>query len=171
MSLSAPTCVGLGLIVFSLFAWGALSADPAVPTMPDPKLTPGAVAETRSEVICAPGFNQRPRVWHDKAGTLAKYGLPESYADLVQDDDLIPRCLGGDNANPANHWPQSCTKWQGARCIVGDAYKKDISDMGSCQDICYILRSQNATKADRVLAAYQQAFARDWHEIKLVPRK
>jgi hypothetical protein len=45
-------------------------------------------------------------VWHDKAGTLRKYGVPLADADRYEDDDRVPICLGGDNASPLNHWPE-----------------------------------------------------------------
>jgi hypothetical protein len=53
-------------------------------------------------------------VWHDKIGTLAKYGIAPYRASLFEDDDLIPVCLGGDNASPLNHWPQSISGEWGA---------------------------------------------------------
>jgi len=45
------------------------------------------------------------RVWHDKAGRLAKYRIASTEAALYE-DDLIPVCPGGDNASPLNHWPR-----------------------------------------------------------------
>jgi hypothetical protein len=32
--------------------------------------------------------------------------IPEPEAAKYEDDDLVPVCLGGDNASPLNHWPQ-----------------------------------------------------------------
>jgi hypothetical protein len=46
--------------------------------------------------------------------TLAKYGIPLDRAGLYEDDDLIPVCLGGDNASPLNHWPQPNSTTRGA---------------------------------------------------------
>jgi|SRR6516164_292751 hypothetical protein len=63
-----------------------------------PGLTPGAFAESSTAVICVRGYDRAHRVWHDKAGTLAKYHIAPSDAALYEDDDLIPVCLGGDNA-------------------------------------------------------------------------
>jgi len=40
--------------------------------LPDPTLTPGAVATNDASVICAPGYARSHRVWGDKAGTLRK---------------------------------------------------------------------------------------------------
>jgi hypothetical protein len=74
--------------------------------MPDPQLTPGAVADTDPVIICAPGYSRSHWVWHDKIGTLAKYGIPPADADQYEDDDRVPICLGGDNASALNHWPE-----------------------------------------------------------------
>jgi hypothetical protein len=46
-------------------------------------------------------------VWHDKIGTLAKYGIPPAEAGRFKDDDRVPVCLGGDNGPPLNHWPET----------------------------------------------------------------
>ncbi len=41
----------------------------AAPSMPDPQLTPGAVADTDPAIVCAPGYSRSHRVWHDKLGS------------------------------------------------------------------------------------------------------
>jgi hypothetical protein len=43
------------------------------PWLPDPRLTPGAFAESSPATICVRGYDRAHRVWHDKAGTAAKY--------------------------------------------------------------------------------------------------
>ncbi|MBO0712892.1 MAG: hypothetical protein J2P47_16590 [Acetobacteraceae bacterium] len=126
----------------------ALPAAAADPALPDPRQTPGAVAETRTEVICVRGWDQAHRVWHDKAGTLAKYGIPLDRADLYEDDDLVPVCLGGDNASPLNHWPQPNSATPG----VAD---KDMLEQHLCTKVCL-------ARDDGLLARYQTAFANDW---------
>jgi hypothetical protein len=40
--------------------------------MPDPELTPGAVADTDPAIVCAPGYSRSHRVWHDKFDTFAR---------------------------------------------------------------------------------------------------
>src|SRR5215471_3476090 len=70
----------------------------AAPSMPDPQLTPGAVADTDPAVVCARGYSRSHRVWHDKISTLAKYGIPPAEAGGYEDHDRVPVCLGGDNA-------------------------------------------------------------------------
>jgi hypothetical protein len=99
-------------------------------------------------VICVRGYDRAHRVWHDKAGTLAKYGIGEDRASLFEDDDLIPVCLGGDNASPQNHWPQP----NGATPGAAD---KDLLEQRICAEVC---RSRD----DGLLAKYQAAFAKDW---------
>jgi hypothetical protein len=109
--------IGLPLLV--------LAHDPT-PSMPDPALTPGAIASASLAEICAPGYARSHRVWYDKASTLQKYGLPPSDAHLYEDDDRVPVCLGGDNASPLNHWPQ---RWSEAR-------DKDALEWRVCREVC-----------------------------------
>jgi hypothetical protein len=116
--------------------------------LPDTRLTPGAVAETRTAVICVRGYLQAHRVWHDKIGTLAKYGISPDQADLFEDDDLIPVCLGGENASPLNHWAQPYDATPGAA-------DKDVLERRLCTRACL-------TRDDAQLARYQAAFAKDW---------
>ncbi len=108
----------------ALFPLAALAGAP--PSMPDPQLTPGAVADTDPAVICAPGYSRSHRVWHDKAGTLAKYGIPPSEAGQYQDDDRVPICLGGDNGSALNHWPEP---WD-------QAERKDELERRLCRAVC-----------------------------------
>jgi hypothetical protein len=114
--------------------------------LPDHALTPGAVAETSTAVICAPGYARAHRVWHDKAGTLAKYGIERNQA--AEYDDLIPVCLGGDNASPLNHWPQSNSASPGSA-------EKDRLEVRVCTKVC-------RDRDDSELHRYQAAFAQDW---------
>ena len=128
-----------------------LAAIPAVAddsfSLPNPALTPGAVAEMRTEVICAPGYSRAHRTWRDKAGTLAKYGIPFDQAAQFEDDDLIPVCAGGDNADPRNHWPQP---W-----ALGPRRAGKINwRRGSAR--------RRADRDDAELSRYQAAFARGW---------
>ena len=135
-------------ILVAALALTSLAAVPAGadPVLPDPKLTPGAFAETSTSVICAPGYARSHRVWHDKAGTLAKYHIPLSAAGRYEDDDLIPVCLGGDNASPLNHWPQPNAATPGAA---------DKDERKICAEVC-------RARDDALLARYRAAFAKDW---------
>jgi hypothetical protein len=92
-------------VVLVASSLGAAFSD-AASSMPDPQLSPGAVADADPAVVCAPGYSRSRRVWHDKTATLAKYRIPPSEAGRYEDDDPVPICLGGDNASPLNHWPE-----------------------------------------------------------------
>jgi hypothetical protein len=93
---------------------------------PDPMLTPGAVRTTDRAEICALGYAKAHRVWHSKLLTLQRYGIPESRIEDYEDDDLIPVCLGGDNASALNHWPQP---W-------AEADRKDEIEADMCARVC-----------------------------------
>ena len=97
-----------------------------IPVRPDPLLTPGAIASMSAAEVCAPGYSRAHRVWHDKAGTLRKYGLPLRAMSAVEDDDRIPVCAGGDNADPHNHWPE----------LWADARRKDAIEARACRMVC-----------------------------------
>ena len=123
--------VGLLPAAILVVAYAAL-ADSTIDGMalPNPVLTPGAVATDDLGDICGrPGgrtYSRRHRVWHDKLDTLAKYHLPPYVARDYEDDDLIPICMGGDNADPHNHWTQH---WPEARV-------KDRMDTEACRLVC-----------------------------------
>ena len=134
--------IALALISCSVFA------DDYGRWLPNKALTPGTVAETRIAVLCVHGYAKAHRVWRDKASTLAKYGIATDRASLFEDDDLIPVCLGGNNASPLNHWPQSLSGTWGAGA-------KDALEQRVCSEICF-------TRDDAQLARYQAAFAKDW---------
>jgi hypothetical protein len=131
----------------------ALVGSPAVADydtkwLPNSKLTPGAIAETRAAVICVHGYAKAHRVWHEKVATLTKYGIAPDHAFLFEDDDLVPVCLGGNNASPLNHWPQPLGgEWS--------AERKDGLEKRVCSEICL-------TRDDAQLARYQAAFAKNW---------
>ena len=140
------------LLTFITISTAAGGTEP--PAVPDQRLTPGAIRDTDPAVVCAPGYARAHRVWHDKVSTLIKYGLPPSQAHDVEDDDRIPVCSGGDNADPRNHWPQSCTGWEGLRCVSGPAFEKDRLEAWGCRAVCDEHRLS--------LAAAQRMFLGDW---------
>jgi len=97
--------------------------------LPDPHLTPGAIASTDRAEICAVGYTKAHRVWLWPAGkreTMAKYGYAGRRWSDYEDDDLIPICLGGDNASPLNHWPQP----------IAEAREKDGVEAEVCRAVC-----------------------------------
>jgi hypothetical protein len=80
-------CIRL-VLTLSMVATAAIAAEPAA--VPDQRLTPGAIASSNAAEVCAGGpgeYSRHHRVWHDKIGTLKKYGLPLSMMPAVEDDD------------------------------------------------------------------------------------
>jgi hypothetical protein len=133
--------------------------------VPDPTITPGAIRDTDPTVICAPGYAKSHRVWHDKRGTAAKYNVPWSIAQGMEDDDLAPIGLGGDNADPRNHWLQQCSAWRnigshGLReCIAGEAWYKDVHHEHPDEAlVCRVLRTQGHAAATILLHNLQQYY-------------
>ena len=59
--------------------------------------------DTDPAIVCTPRYSRSHRVWHDKAGTLAKCGIPLDDANRYEDDDRVPICLGGNNASLQNY--------------------------------------------------------------------
>jgi hypothetical protein len=129
------------LFLLELAATAARGAD--LPTQPDPHLTPGVVATTDEDEVCvrdAAGhfvYSREHRVGDAKVETLRRYGLPESDRGLVEDDDRVPICLGGDNADPLNHWPEP---WSQAR-------RKDQIEWRICRAVCDGRMSLSAAQA------------------------
>lgn len=120
---------------------------------PNPQLTPGAIASHDIAEVCAKEasgrytYSRTHRVWHDKAGTLAKYGIPRSQGRLYEDDDLVPLCIGGD-ADPRNHWPM---RWD-------DAELKDELEREVCIRVCD-LHTMSLDDAQRLfLGDWRQAY-------------
>jgi hypothetical protein len=72
--------------------------------LPDPKCTPGAVADTDTAVVCARGYlasRPRPNLATARRKIAAAYEVTEPF----QLDHLIARELGGSD-EPANLWAQ-----------------------------------------------------------------
>jgi hypothetical protein len=78
------------------------------------------------------------------SGTTRPAPLPN--AALYEDDDLIPVCLGGDNASPLNHWQQPDSTTPGA-------VDKDMLEERICREVC---RSRRRRPADRLLGCIRQ---------------
>jgi hypothetical protein len=108
---------------------GAAVADDRLTVRPDPQLTPGAVRTSDTSEICAPGYAHAHRVWPYPAGkrqVLAAYSIAWADRAGYEDDDLVPVCLGGDNADIRNHWPE----W------VDQAEVKDEIEAEMCRNVC-----------------------------------
>jgi hypothetical protein len=95
-------------------------------SLPDPRLTPGAIATTDRAEICARGYARAHRSWAAKWLTLQRYGIPRTQSHSFEDDDLVPICLGGDNASPLNHWPEP----------LPQAERKDDLEWQLCRAVC-----------------------------------
>ena len=136
----------LPLIAGLLLIAPAALADPA---MPDPALTPGAVATTDPAVICAPGYARAHRTWRGRQNTMREYDIaPSEWRDYT-DDDRVPVCLGGDNASPKNHWAQP----------FDEALVKDRLEDEMCREVC---------AGEISLPAAQAIFLGDWRS-RLAP--
>lgn len=127
----------------SLLLVAAARADQAAPAMPDPILTPGAIADTDPAIVCAPSYSRSHRVWRDQTGTLLKYGIPLADRNDYTDDDRVPVGLGGDNASPLNHWAQP---WR-------EAEDKDQLEDRLRREVC---------SGQMTLPAAQAVFLGDW---------
>ena len=129
---------GAAVIELGIVVLAALHRAPTT-ARPDPALTPGAVASHSAAEVCEPGYAPSHRVWGQRkkyAITLPRYRIPAAAGHLYEDDDLIPICAGGDNADPRNHWPQRCDGWRGPVCIAGPARKKELEEPRTCRAVC-----------------------------------
>jgi hypothetical protein len=130
---TAAAVIGLGIVMLT-----ALRREQTAGRL-DPALTPGAVASHSVAEVCEPGYARSHRVWGQRekyAITLPRYRIPAAAGHLYEDDDLIPICAGGDNADPRNHWPQRCDAWRGPVCIAGPAHQKDWQEARTCRAVC-----------------------------------
>jgi hypothetical protein len=72
---------------------------------PKPALTPGAIAETDSVMVCSQGRKVRPVITEEtKKAVLAAYGIPYTHHKRYALDYLLPLDLGGAPVQ-ANLWP------------------------------------------------------------------
>lgn len=94
-----------GCIALLLMSTSCLAESP---TMPDPRLTPGAVLSTDPEEICVPGYSKRVRNVSRETKELAYrlYGITSRQPGEYEVDHLISLELGGSNAIE-NLWPES----------------------------------------------------------------
>jgi hypothetical protein len=82
--------------------------NPDAPTLPDPRLTPGATLAVTPEDFCEPGYSAKVR---DVPASLKKkvyaaYGITQRGRGEFEVDHLISLQLGGSNSIQ-NLWPQS----------------------------------------------------------------
>jgi hypothetical protein len=121
-----------------IFAAAGLMAESAAGAadMPDPRLTPGAVASSDAAEVCEsdgrPGsaYSRAHREMNQaqRRGDFARYGIPWSDHRFYEDDHLVPLCLGGADT-AANRWPQP-------RSGEWNSYRKDRLESYACRNVC-----------------------------------
>ncbi len=114
--------------LFTIVSSAAL-ADARLTQHPDPQLTPGAIRTSDTSEICAAGYDRAARAWPYPAGkrqVLAEYDIAWTDRASYEDDDLVPVCLGGANADIRNHWPQP----------IDQAEVKDEIEGEMCRRVC-----------------------------------
>jgi hypothetical protein len=138
-----------------LLSFAALAADR--PTLPDPKLTPGATdprvtQATAHNTICKPGYTSTVRSVSaaTKRAVMARYGLPAKDLHLVEIDHDISLEIGGSNAI-TNLWPQFYATAPGQ---LG-AREKDAVETHLKGEVC----------SGAITLAQAQAAIRDWVKV------
>ena len=104
--------------------------------VPDPELTPGAVASGDTAEVCEsdgrPGsaYSRVHREMNEaqRRADFARYGILWADRQLYEDDHLVPLCLGGADA-AANRWPQP-------RSGEWGSYEKDRLESYACRNVC-----------------------------------
>ena len=92
---------------------GAGRAQQPAGVLPDPALTPGAVASTDPAVVGAPGYSRRVRPPAAYTSRLKRRQLAAGYPgtaglrpDQVEEDHLVMLALGGAPTSERNLWPE-----------------------------------------------------------------
>jgi len=137
----------------------ALVARAAAGDLPNPGLTPGAVATTDRSIVCRPGYARavRPRglIWRRlKEQAYERYGIGRGHRSTIdvdgvrhpayEVDHFVPLELGGDPTDIRNLWPEPI---QSAR--EKDKVENDLHDL-----VC---------TGQMTLRSAQAAILRDWH--------
>ena len=138
----------------------ALSASPALAqsSLPDPRLTPGALnpdvtQATIQTTICVRGWTRTVRPPEEytrrlKRVSIAQYGYADHRLSSYEEDHLISLSLGGHPTAPENLWAEPLVAADGWRAADKDALEAVLPRL-VCQG--------------RVsLAAAQAAIASDW---------
>jgi hypothetical protein len=123
--------------------------------LPDPHCTPGAVGETKVDLVCNPKFQAAHRVDTTKARLIAMqaYGVRIEDSGVTEYDHRIPLSIGGANATP-NLWPQR-SDIANARPLYRNT--KDAIEYTVWYAVC---------RAHTVpLAQAQKAFMGDWRRV------
>lgn len=123
-------------------------------TMPDPRLTPGAVLPVTEEQVCA-GLGE-PKVVPAAVGrrVFDRYGIDRPKPRDYELDRLIATELGGSD-DPKNFWPQpyNISEWN---AHVKDALEDRLHDL-VCQNKLSLAAAQQEIASDWI-AAYKKYF-------------
>jgi hypothetical protein len=139
---------GTAVLALVLFCAGALTS-PAIagadgdPTVPDNRLTPGALTSSDPAVVCHAGYSREHRLYGSdrsaydamRKAVFAAYGVPWSERGERELDHRVPLALGGADAI-ANLWPEPLppTPWNAVlkdqleyRAVVAACYRHMIT--------------------------------------------
>lgn len=135
--------------VLSLISSGGIS------DLPNPSLTPGAIADTDVNIVCSRGYSKLHRPPEDvshnlKLQAMDRYHIPHSRISEFELDALVPICLGGDHYNQKNLWLQP---WASAH------YKDREMEIPACKRVC-------TSRDQRLLIQYQKQFMLDWRQVQ-----
>ena len=131
--------VAFTIVLFILALEATASAD-----LPNPRLTPGAISESRIVVICQAGATRHRRIVSRRLrrDVFIEYHIAPQQRNRYTLDHLIPLELGGAN-NIRNLWPQ----------LRSDAKKKDRVENRLHNMVC---------RGVLPLARAQMRIAKDW---------
>jgi hypothetical protein len=141
----------------------ALAAPDAA--LPNRLLTPGAVAETSTDVVCHRSTRsvRPPESYTErlKREQIVQYGYTDTYLSDYEEDHLIPLELGGDPSSPRNLWPEPHDAIDG----VGDwgSQRKDIVENDSHRAVCD--GTMSLAHAQTLMASNWIALGRELHDL------
>ena len=113
MSHQMPRRLALSFAVALALGWSAIAVAAGDPTVPDNRLTPGAITTSDPAVVCHVGYSREHRGYESdrsaydamRKAVFAAYGVPWSEHNERELDHRVPLALGGADAI-ANLWPQ-----------------------------------------------------------------
>lgn len=146
---------GMALLAAVMFVVGVIQVShQQFRTMPDPKLTPGAVLPVTQAEVCA-GLGE-PKVIPTSVGreVFDHYGIDRPKPREYELDRLIATELGGSD-DPKNFWPQpyNISEWN---AHVKDALEDRLHDL-VCQNKLSLETAQREISSDWI-AAYKKYF-------------
>jgi hypothetical protein len=149
--LAAPLLTGLAVLLLVFLAAPVVTTQPP-PSLPDPKLTPGATLPVTQEDVCVPGYTKKVRNVPQsvKDQVFAEYGITSHPPRSYEVDHLISLELGGSNSIK-NLWPESYqTKPWNAR--VKDQLENHLHQM-VCSGQLELATAQHDIAADWIAAS------------------